>query len=85
MKSLSCHLLLRIFVNFWTTLSLQYNNEECIALVEKIIRRHNLSAGMTEHGKLFTVDDNYIEERVKQLFAADGEIGTIVKFGMFSG
>ena len=63
----------------------KYNNEECIDLVEKIIRRHNLSAGMTEHGKLYIVDDNYIEERVKQLFAVDGEIGTIVKFGMFSG
>ncbi|WP_458743412.1 hypothetical protein [Candidatus Nitrosocosmicus sp. T] len=63
----------------------KYNNEECIDLVEKIIRRHNLSSGMTEHGKLYIVDDNYIEERVKQLFAVDGEIGTIVKFGMFSG
>jgi hypothetical protein len=62
----------------------KYNNEECIDLVEKIIRRYNLSSGMTEHGKLYIVDDNYIEERVKQLFAVDGEIGTIVKFGMFS-
>jgi intergrase/recombinase len=64
----------------------RYNNEQCIDLVEKIIRRHNLSAGQTEHGKLYIVDDNYLEERLKQLFSiGEGEISTIIKFGMFSG
>ncbi|MDN5846263.1 MAG: hypothetical protein L0H53_08330 [Candidatus Nitrosocosmicus sp.] len=63
----------------------KYNNEDCVDLVEKIIRRNNLSSGMTEHGKLYIVDDNYLDERLKQLFAVDGEIGTIVKFGIFSG
>jgi intergrase/recombinase len=63
----------------------KYNNEECIDLVEKIIRRHNLSSGMTEHGKLYIVDDNYLSERIRQLMLVDGEIGTIVKFGLFSG
>ena len=64
----------------------RYNNEQCIDLVEKIIRRHNLSAGQTEHGKLYIVDDNYLEERLKQLFSiGEGEISSIIKFGMFSG
>ena len=64
----------------------KYNNEECIDLVEKIIRRHNLSAGQTEHGKLYIVDDSYIEERLKQLFSiGEGEIATIIRFGIFSG
>ena len=34
--------------------------------------------------KLYIVDNNYIQERIKQLFAVDGKIGTIVKFRMFS-
>lgn len=63
----------------------KYNNEECIDLVEKIIRRHNLSTGMTEHGKLYIVDDSFLEDRLKQIFLIDGELGTIVKFGIFSG
>jgi intergrase/recombinase len=64
----------------------KYNNEECTDLAEKIIRRHNLSAGQTEHGKLYIVDDSYIEERLKQLFSiGEGEISTIIQFGIFSG
>lgn len=64
----------------------KYNNEDCIDLVEKIIRKHNLSAGQTEHGKLYIVDDSYIEERLKQLFSiGEGEISTIIKFGISSG
>lgn len=64
----------------------KYNNEQCIDLVEKIIRRNNLSSGMTEHGKLYIVDDSYLEQRIKSLMSiGEGEIGTIVKFGLFSG
>ncbi len=64
----------------------RYNNEQCIDLVEKIIRRHNLSTGQSEHGKLYIVDDNYLEEKLRQLFSiGEGEISTIIKFGMFSG
>ncbi len=63
----------------------RYNNEECIDLVEKIIR-NKLSAGQTEHGKLYIVDDNYLEERPKQLFSiGEGEIETIIRFGIFCG
>ena len=62
----------------------KYNNEECIDLVEKIIRRHNLSAGQTEHGKLYIVDDNYIEERIKQLFfIGEGEIAPSLDLAYF--
>ena len=63
----------------------KYNNEDCSDLVEKIIRRNNLSSGMSEHGKLYIVDDSYLETRLKHLLSIEGELGTIVKFGMYSG
>ncbi|MDQ6723477.1 MAG: hypothetical protein M3Z01_04340, partial [Thermoproteota archaeon] len=63
----------------------KYNNDQCMDLITKIIRRHSLSAGNTEHGKLYIVDDNYLENKLKLLFEMNGDIGLIVKFGLFSG
>jgi intergrase/recombinase len=63
----------------------KYNNDQIIDLVEKIIRRHSLSVGNTDHGKLYIVDDNYLENKLKMVFEMNGEIGLIVKFGLFSG
>jgi intergrase/recombinase len=63
----------------------KYNNEQVIDLVEKIIRRHSLYVGNTDHGKLYIVDDNYLENKLKLVFDMNGEIGLIVKFGLFSG
>ncbi len=63
----------------------KYNNDQVIDLVEKIIRRHSLSVGNTDHGKLYIVDDHYLENKLKLVFDMNGEIGLIVKFGLFSG
>ena len=63
----------------------KFNNEQCTDLVSKIIRRHSLNIGNTEHGKLYIVDDNYLEEKLKILLEMRGEIGLIVKMGLYSG
>lgn len=63
----------------------KYNNDQCQDLVAKIIRRHNLSFGNNDHGKLYIVDNNYLEAKLKLLNEMNGEIGLIVKFGLFSG
>lgn len=63
----------------------KYNNDQCMDLVTKIIRRHSLSVGNTEHGKLYIVDDNYLENKLQLLFDMNGDMGLIVKFGLFSG
>src|SRR5215211_6538043 len=63
----------------------KFNNDQCTDLVSKIIRRHSLNVGNTEHGKLYIVDDNYLEEKLKVLLEMKGEIGLIVKMGLYSG
>jgi len=63
----------------------KFNNDQCTDLVSKIIRRHSLNIGNTEHGKLYIVDDNYLEEKLKILLEMKGEIGLIVKMGLYSG
>ena len=54
-------------------------------LVSKIIRRHSLNVGGRDHAKLYIVDNNYLEERLKTLLEIQGEIGLIVKMGLYSG
>jgi intergrase/recombinase len=63
----------------------KYNDDSCIDLVSKIIRRYNLNAGNNDHSKLYIVDDNYLDEKLRILLQLQGEIGLIVRFAMFSG
>jgi intergrase/recombinase len=63
----------------------KYNDDSCIDLVSKIIRRYNLNAGNNDHSKLYIVDDNYLSEKIKTIFQLQGEIGLIVKFAVFTG
>jgi intergrase/recombinase len=63
----------------------KYNDDSCIDLVSKIIRRYNLNAGNNDHGRLYIVDDNYLEEKIRMVLQLQGEIGLIVRFAMYSG
>jgi intergrase/recombinase len=63
----------------------RFNNDQCTDLVAKIIRRYSLNIGNTDHGKLYIVDDNYLADKRKVLLEIQGEIGLIIKFGLFSG
>jgi intergrase/recombinase len=63
----------------------RYNDDSCIDLVSKIIRRYNLNAGNNDHSRLYIVDDNYLEEKIGMILQLQGEIGLIVRFAMFSG
>jgi intergrase/recombinase len=63
----------------------KYNDDSCIDLVSKIIRRYNLNAGNNDHNRLYIVDDNYLEEKIRIVLQLQGEIGLIVRFAMFSG
>jgi hypothetical protein len=38
----------------------------------------------TEHDKLYIVDDNYLEAKLRILLEMKGEIGLIVRMGLYS-
>ena len=63
----------------------KYNDDSCIDLVSKIIRRYNLNAGNNDHSRLYIVDDNYLEEKIGMILQLQGEIGLIIRFALFSG
>ncbi|MGH9979873.1 MAG: hypothetical protein ACRD8Z_29135, partial [Nitrososphaeraceae archaeon] len=53
----------------------KYNNDQCLDLVTRIIRRYSLNVGNNDHNKLYIVDDNYLSEKLKLVFGLEGEIG----------
>jgi intergrase/recombinase len=61
------------------------NNPECRELVQKIIDRYSLNVGLDHHQRIYIVDDNYVDEKVRLLMAIPGDIGLTVKVGLFSG
>jgi intergrase/recombinase len=74
-----------VFRKFGQYYFYRYNNDQCTDLVSKIIRRYSLNVGSTDHAKLYIVDNNYLEEKLKTLLEIQGEIGLIVKMGLYSG
>lgn len=63
----------------------KYNNDQVVDLVSRIIRRHNLSFGNSEYGKLYIVDNNYLEDKLKKIFELNGDLGLVIKFALYSG
>jgi intergrase/recombinase len=63
----------------------KYNNDQCAELVARIVRRYNLNAGNSDHGRIYLVDDNYLEQKLKLLMTIKGELGLVIRFGLFSG
>jgi intergrase/recombinase len=63
----------------------KFNNDQCTELVARIVRRYNLNVGNTEHGRLYIVDDNYLGDKLRMLMSIKGEMGLVIKFGLFSG
>jgi intergrase/recombinase len=63
----------------------KFNNDRCTELVARIIRRYNLNVGNSEHGRLYIVDDNYLEDKLRLLMSIKGEMGLVIRFGLFSG
>ncbi len=61
------------------------NNPECKELIEKIISRFGLNVGCSRQKKVFLVDDNFVEVKLKQLLKVEGEIGLTIRMGLFTG
>jgi intergrase/recombinase len=61
------------------------NNPECKELVEKIISRFGLNVGWDRQKKLYVVDGNFVEQKIKQLLSVEGDIGLTIKVGLYTG
>jgi intergrase/recombinase len=61
------------------------NNPECKELIEKIISRFGLNIGWDRQKKIYLVDENFVEEKLKLLMQVQGEIGLAIRIGLFTG
>lgn len=71
--------------NFGNYYFYKTNNQECKELIEKIISRFGLNVGWDRQKRIYLVDENFVEVKLKQLLKVEGEIGLTVRIGLFSG
>lgn len=60
-------------------------NKDAKRAVEEIIERFALSEGLDYEVKIYMVDDDYLNTKVKESYSLDGEIGFFVRYGLFTG
>jgi hypothetical protein len=56
-------------------IDLYFNQGKTIREVSRIMGKYSLNVGNIEHGKLYIVDDNYLEAKLRILLDMKGEIG----------
>jgi intergrase/recombinase len=78
--------LIAITITITITLMISIGNDTILAFASRSQSHYrSLNVGSTDHAKLYIVDNNYLEEKLKTLLEIQGEIGLIVKMGLYSG
>ena len=60
-------------------------NPDCEDVVKRMIERYNLNVSLDMKRAIYIVDDQFVANKVKTLMDIQGEIGFIIKVGLFSG
>jgi intergrase/recombinase len=77
--------ILEAFRKFGEYYHYKTGNDQCSDLVAKIIRRYGLNIGNSNHGRLYIVDNSFIDEKLRVLLEIQGHIGLTIKLGLFTG
>jgi intergrase/recombinase len=60
-------------------------NPDCEDVVRKMIERYNLNISLDMKRAIYVVDDQYVVNKIHKLMEIQGEVGFIIKVGLFSG
>ena len=63
----------------------KYNTRDIQDLVKRIIERYELNRDLDMKDKIYLVNPHYIQTKLKALLSIPGEIGFIVRIGLFTG
>lgn len=63
----------------------RFQNPELKLLIHEIIERYELNRKMRIHDRVWLTDENYLERMIRLSLEIPGEIGTIIKFALYSG
>ena len=63
----------------------KYGTKDVKQLISRIIERYDLNRDLDQKDRIYLVDNGFIREKINKLLAIPGEMGFVVKIGLFSG
>ena len=60
-------------------------NPDCEDVVKRMIERYNLNVSLDMKRAIYVVDDQFVASKIQKLMEIQGEVGFIIKVGLFSG
>ena len=63
----------------------KYGTKDIKQLISRVIERHDLSRDLDQKDRIYLVDNGFIQEKITKLLAIPGDMGLVVKIGLFSG
>jgi intergrase/recombinase len=60
-------------------------NPDCEDVVRRMIERYNLNVSLDMKRAIYVVDDQFVANKIQKLMEIQGEVGFILKVGLFSG
>jgi intergrase/recombinase len=63
----------------------KYGTKDVQQLILRIIERHDLNRDLDQKDRIYLVDNGFIQKKINELLAIPGDMGLIVKIGLFSG
>ncbi len=63
----------------------KYGTRDVKQLISRIIERHDLNRDLDQKDRIYLVDNGFIQEKINKLLAIPGDMGFVVKVGLFSG
>jgi intergrase/recombinase len=63
----------------------KYGTKDVKQLISRIIERHDLSRDLDQKDRIYLVDNGFIQEKINKLLTIPGDMGFVVKVGLFSG
>ena len=63
----------------------KYGTKDVKQLISRIIERYDLNRDLDQKDRIYLVDNGFIQEKINKLLAIPGDMGFVVKIGLFSG
>jgi intergrase/recombinase len=63
----------------------KYGTKDVQLLISRTIERHDLNRDLDQKDRIYLVDNGFIQEKISKLLAIPGDMGFVVKIGLFSG
>jgi hypothetical protein len=63
----------------------KFQNPELKLLIQEIIERYELNKKMRIHDRVWLSDEGYLRKAVQSVLKVPGEMGTLIKFALYSG